>query len=240
MASLFKPLDAIDSAKLFIKNMPLERVQVSILNDVAYMIWMAAPWRWTLGTIAAVPLVAATQDYTVSLPADFLHAVSIYITDGDKPVRYLNIEPLFPADVGVKGQPSRIAVTGSAGGSGTYRLSPKPGTISSPAPSIFTLYKKIMTKITDATVGTAGVQVFDDEWFWVYKAGVLWMSYLFADDQRAGSVTATRDGKVQYSGQRAVFEAGLEFMKQHEKLPVVDTREANESRGERDMLPIVR
>jgi hypothetical protein len=213
MASTYKPRDAFDFAKLYIKNMNLEKVGVRILDDVNKMMWMAAPWRWTIGSLSAVTLVSNTSDYTIVPPGDFLYLHSAYISDGSTPPRDLHVDPVLPSAVTVVGQPSRIAVAST-----TLRLAPKPGTQPTSAPNVIALYKKTAPTITAANMGTAGTQVFDDEWFWVFQEGVLWRAYMYGDDARAGSATVTSDGKAQYSGQRGIFEAGLSFMRQNEKL----------------------
>lgn len=214
MASTFKPQQAFDYAKTYIKDMPLERLGPAVLDDVHKIMWMAAPWRWTLGSFPVVTVVTDTQDYSVSVPADFLYLVDAYETDGVKPTRPLKIEPTLPTTVTLVGQVGRVALNGT-----TFRLSPKPGTQPSSAPKIISMYKKTAPNITASNQATAGVQIFDDEWFWVFREGVLWKAYQFADDSRAGSVQVASNGQIQYTGQRATFEAALTFMKANEKLP---------------------
>jgi hypothetical protein len=58
----------------------------------------------------------------------------------------------------------------------------------------------------------------DDEWFHVYRDGVLWKAYLFGDDQRAGSVQAASNGQISYSGQLAQFMAGITMMRAAEPM----------------------
>ena len=62
----------------------------------------------------------------------------------------------------------------------------------------------------------------DDEWFWVYTAGVLWKAYQWGDDQRAGGVTLGANGAPQYTGQLGNFRDGLRIMAEREKLPSVE------------------
>jgi len=133
----------------------------------------------------------------------------------------LYIDPALPDQVNIVGQPSRIAVTGSAGGPGVLRVYPKPGTLTT-SPQVICLYKKMAPVITEKNCHTPGVLVFDDEWFWVYRSGVLWLAYLYGDDQRAGSIQAQSTGTkgMTFTGQRGVFEANLIKMAQREKLPL--------------------
>lgn len=234
MAATYKPTDASAYAKLLVKNMPLGDVEVRILEAISSMIWMAAPWRWTLGSMPAVTLTANTQDYTVAIPSDFLWLVDPYVASGSNTPQPLSAEPVLPTDVKVVGQPTKIAVIGTPGGSGTYRVMPKLGSVASPAPQIISLYKKAPPSITAATKGTAGQLVMGDEWFHVYEAGVLWLAYMYADDQRAGSAQVDpATGKVMFSGQRAVFEAGILRMKEVEPLQLTEPKSAQEGRGER-------
>lgn len=208
------PSDAFDFAKIYMKNSRLQDVEVRILDDVSKYMWMAAPWRWTIGSMPLATVAAGTQDYTISVPADFLFLQDAYLQDNNStPPRDLVIEATLPNLTKYVGQPSRVAVISSG-----YRLSPVPGAlVPSTTTSIVGQYKKTSPSITSGTMATPGIQGFPDEWFWVYQAGVLWKSYLYADDERAGNITFA-EGKVQYTGLRADFEAGLDFMRREEKL----------------------
>jgi hypothetical protein len=175
--------------------------------------WMAAPWRWTIGSLISLPLATNQIDYGPTIPGDFLFLHSVSLSDGITPPRDLEVEAAIPDNISVIGQPSRVAMAGNS-----LRVSPRPGNQPSVPPNIVALYKKSAPVITDANMATAGVQVFDDEWFWVFQEGVLWRAYMYGDDSRAGGATVTSDGRIQYTGQRAMFEAGLQFMKENEKL----------------------
>jgi len=222
MASTRKPAEAFLYAKRFIKSMPLEQVRTDVINRVSYYMWMYAPWRWTLGSTPTITLAANTQDYTMNYPADWLYAVRATQTDGTKSERPLEIVPSLETSVGFVGNPSNISYPTAAGtSSGLVRVSPRPGGLTG-TQVVVGLYKKVMTAFTDQTIFT-GTLPFDDEWFWVFEDGVLWQSYLFADDRRAGDVaTDSQSGAARYSGQRAVFEAALTMMKDREKLILVN------------------
>lgn len=219
MAATRQPADAFFYVKSFLKNMPLETVGPELLDEVNQILWMAAPWRWTLGSLPASTLASDTQDYTIVTPADFLFIFDGYVSDGAKVFRNLIFEPSLPSDVKVVGDTSRIAhVTAN-----TYRVFPKPGTLpSSPARQMILRYKKTAPIITNQTQYTAGFLAMDDEWFWVFSAGVLWKSYQWGDDQRAGGVQMSANGQAQYTGQLAAFREGIKFMTEREKLPPVE------------------
>ncbi len=165
---------------------------------------------------------STTQDYTITTPAGFLYLLDGYISDGDRVFRQLQVEPSLPSDVKVIGDPSRISYQGS----NTYRTFPKTGTIPvSPARQMILRYKKTAPEITNETQFTAGHLVMDDEWFWVYNAGVLWRAYQWADDARAGGVTSSAQGPV-YTGQFAAFQEGIRAMRDREKLPLQEPADA--------------
>ncbi len=220
MASTIPAIEAFDYAKRNLKNMPLESIQTRLLDSVNKMMWMAAPFRWTVGTLTPITLVTATSDYTLAPPADFLYLISSYISDGLNTVRHLEVVPSIPANIIVTGMPEFISYQGS----NTFRISPIPGTLVLPAKSLISYYKKIAPTVTAENAFTAGTLVFDDEWFQTYMEGVMWQAYLWGDDQRAGTANVDGTGKMAFTGQRATFEAGLAQMVQREPMPIYDAR----------------
>src|SRR5512146_3287040 len=170
MSSTRRPIEALEYAKEFLKSMPvIEKAGAEILNSSLCYFWMAAPWRWTLGSLPTVPLASNTQDYTISVPTDLLYVESAYVADGTNTPRALEVVATLPTAGGHKGQPSRIALVSSA-----LRVYPTPGTLlSSPTQTVYGLYKKKVPQITRTNMYTSGVQVFDDEWFYVFEDIVL-------------------------------------------------------------------
>jgi hypothetical protein len=193
------------------------------------ILWMAAPWRWTLGSLTPFSLASGTQDYSITLPSDFLYIYDAYITDGAKTGRELSVEPFLQSNVGLVGQPSEIAyvgVDGNVTGHGIFRVAPIPATQpTSNAPEVYSRYKKTAPIITASNQGTPGVLIFDDEWFWVYQAGVTWLAYLYSDDQRAGSWQVDANGRAAYTGQLGVFQGAISWMREREKLPLLEPRQ---------------
>lgn len=224
MAATKAPYDAFGYIKSFLKGMPLEQIGPEVLDEVNKIIWMAAPWRWTLGSLTAKSLVSNQQDYTITVPADFLYLWDGFISDGANVYRELTIEPTLPADVKVVGNVSRLAYMGS----NTFRTFPKPGTLpNSPTQQFILRYKKTAPVITNQTQYDSGFLVMDDEWFWAFCAGVLWKAYQWGDDQRAGSITVASNGSVQYTGQLGIFRDALRSMAEREKLPLLSLEVAS-------------
>lgn len=222
MASVRYPYEAVEFAKPFIKGMEtVESVAGIILDSALKELWMEAPWRWTLGTLEVVTLVANTQDVSlVSTYTDLLYLVHSYITDGVGANRSLEVVPSLPLDTNLKGQPSQVAFV--AGTPQKLRFFPVPPPMLQTT-KVVSLYKKVCPSIQRTYMYVPGQQVFDDEWFHVYCDLVLYYMYKFADDQRAGGVTMTANGP-QYTGQLAVYKAKVWEMKQREKLPFWDNR----------------
>lgn len=210
MAATRVPYEALELAKEFVKKMPVERI-VDILDSIHKRIWMAAPWRWTVGVCEPVSVTADTSDFNlVSPPSDFLYIVKAYIWDGEG-LTELTPEPALPSGNTQKGNPNKIAYV--PGGTPKFRVHPVFGSIN-PTKNykLLVWYKKAPPDITLTTCYTAGSLVMDDAWFNVFEEGILWKCYQFGDDPRAGNV-AVQQGQTQYSGQRAVFEDSLNFMR---------------------------
>lgn len=214
MPSTYAPVQALNFCKRYIKNMPFQEVQARVLDRAMKYIWMASPWRWTIGTLNAINIVNGQQDYTLAPPNDFLYPLYAYMSDGVTTPQYFEIEPTFPTNVVISGMPNRLAYVGS----NTWRLYPIP--YCSGTNQLLIFYKKEAPEITVKNSYTAGVQIFDDEWFWVYENIVLYEAYLYADDQRAGSARITNDGKWELTGALGKMEVSINFMREREKLPI--------------------
>jgi len=233
MAS-YLPIKAITLAREFIKSEPLERVQVRICDQVAKMIWMAAPWTWTVGNLSTATMVVNQSDYTIgSFPADFLylHRALLHNTTGGKMIRRLTIAENLPTQASeIPGIPRVIAYAGSS----VVRVYPVYGTSGLPGTTtkLISWYKKAMPATTAATIDTAGSLVMDDEWSWVFEEGVLWKAYQYAFDQRAGGATTDSKGNAQYTGQLGAFMAALETMKRIAITPETWFELADESKRE--------
>lgn len=222
MAATIPAIDAIDYAQRYIKNVPLLPVQTKLVNEVNTIMWLAAPWRWTLGSLPTFTLVANQQDYTINYPADFLYAVdgSVIISNGDGDERDLRVVPTLPTAVGYVGQVNRISYPAAAGAvGGTVRVAPKPAQVQG-TQTVLGLYKKSPTLFTNHTVYTTAMP-FGDEWYHVYQSGILWKAYQYADDGRAGDAS-TQGDQTRYNGARAQFEANLQDMMAREPLNLVN------------------
>lgn len=212
-----KPIDALNYAKRMVKNMPVQDMWVEMTNDILSRIWMESPWSWTLGSFPIINLVATNQDYTVSIPSDFLYLrestiVSLTVA------RPLQVVATIPNNVSKPGQPTCVCVIGNPGETGTVRVSPIP--INSNE-ALSSLYKKTLTLYTKETLYTDALPI-PDEWYHVFQAGILWLAYKYADDGRAGEASARNDGGFSFNGQRGQFEADLIKMRNREPMALDD------------------
>lgn len=213
MAS-YVPSDATDFATRMVKGMTFSDVRVRVADAISKTIWMAAPWRWTVGSVDPnVAIVNGTTDYTFTIPTDFLYLVRSYIWDGttEKP---LKIESTIPTASLVEGVPSRITYVDSLQ---KVRVDPVPR-LSGTTRTLVNLYKKKATAITESNIDSPGVLAMPDEWSWVFEEGVLWKAWEFADDDRAGTSQRSSDGKFTHTGQCARFWAAVDEMRAAEKL----------------------
>lgn len=211
------PIQAVNFAKKYIKNMQVQKVSLDIINLVNQKMWMAAPFRWTVGSSPVILLTENNAEYSMDYPSDWLYGLQATITDsGDIHKKDLDILSGIPIDVGRYGTVSSIAYLGSHGqSSGPVRINPIPTDVSL-GDKVIGLYKKTCPLVTASNKYNTPLQI-PDEWFPVFQAGVLWLGYAFADDSRAGGVTVNPNG-ANYTGFRGEFEAGIEQMRLREKV----------------------
>lgn len=211
---------------IMLKGMDIDQILPNILDDTNKLLWMAAPWRWTLGVLDAVTVPAnPTGDLAIgTLPADFLYGYKAWITSTSNAgtPRPLEVVGGLSDDVSVRGVPTQLQIIGDAGGAGTARLYPYPTGMPTGS-QLFIIYKKTAPIITKANMGTGGVLVMPDEYSPVYNMGLMYYGYLYADDQRAGAAQM-QDQRITTSGAWGMFQSMIQGMRVSEKLPLADDR----------------
>jgi hypothetical protein len=214
--AIYSANSALTFAKRMVKSLPVDEAGVSyqLLDYVAKEMWVAAPWSWTLGTLPTVTVTgAAGTDYSITTPADFLYIVSADLSNGNL-TDSLHVNSFNSVNATIVGVPTTISHS-----TNLLRFFPKPPAGYSKA--LIARYKKIPPDITVSNVNTLGATGIPDAWCWVYQAGVLYYAYLYADDQRAGTCQIDANGRYAYSGQLAVWQAGIEMMRKAEALPLI-------------------
>jgi hypothetical protein len=163
----------------------------------------------------------------VSAPTDVLYILRAYIWDGTSAID-LTPEPALPSDTDTKGQPNKIAYV--PGTVKKFRIHPVYGSINTAKTyKLVVWYKKVSPIIATGNKDTAGALVMDDEWFHVFRKGVLMEAFRWANDDRVGN-TVFANGQSQYTGQTAVFMAALQNMKQSEPLLSVFSKGESETK----------
>src|SRR5579859_125107 len=219
----YKPSDAIVEAKAMIKSMPIDTAASSVLSyqivdSVCSLVWAAAPWWWTLGTMGNVTILGGTQDYPVTVPSDFLYLARATVQSGSDTNTDLKVVSILPSSITQVGIPQQVSVVSVASYPvpDTLRVAPKPSNSYSATANL--TYKRQPPKIAAGNFSTAGSMVLPDVYYPVIQAGVLWKACQYADDNRAGSATVDGEGKVQYTQQLGVFQAAIAEMRKAEKL----------------------
>lgn len=211
----FKLIDAFNDVKQKLRKMPLEDVQLYILQDAFSDFWLAAPWRWTVGGFS-LQVTAGTADQPLdSTPDDILYFIDALFTDGQT-VNSLHVESFLPTVI-LKGYPNKLWFD-SISSPSLLKLSPFPATLPNTSNwYIVTRYKKRVPLLTPSNIRIAGTQIFNDEYWQVFKQGLLYYAYLWGDDQRAGSLTFA-DGKMQATGQLGLYLYSVQQMREREPL----------------------
>lgn len=211
---------AWEVAHVYLRKMPFDdatytNVRYRAMTAASNMIWMARPWRWTLGALTNFTLTDTTQDYTQAPPSDFLYVQLAYVTDANQH-RPLHVAPFLPpTEVISAGWPSFIAYVGS----NTFRFFPRPGTFGGTTTTAVALYKKTAPLITSSNASNAGVLVMDDEWFHVYTEALLYWAWKYGFDDREGQAQFdVAAAKAILGGQHARVMALIEDMAQREPL----------------------
>lgn len=235
MATSIPPIDALLAANAQIKGMPLEDLYLTIANSVHRRIWQLANWTWTLASTPAITVPASTTGGTQTVEFTSLTNVGRFIeavgitpiatgggrTDTTEHMRAVSLNPTTT----LVGRPTTFQyIPAFTGSTDAFKFNVLPAY---PVACTLTgVYKKVFPAITAANLGTASSNnpQLPDDWYHVYEDGVLWQAYQYAGDQRAGS---TANG--QYTGQLALFMAGLANMLAVEPTYILERRAVEES-----------
>lgn len=203
-----------------VKDMPYDRVWTEAAQDASNYIWTAAPWRWTVGSLAPIPMVAGVQELAVvTPPTDFLRLEKCYEADG---TTLTPIKPVstIPGSANLTRPPGYVCVSAITGSTPTtIRFDALYPALGTRTPKFWAWYKKIAPIISN-DLNTPGELVMDDDYYQIFVEWVLYYAYRYADDQRAGaaqvSMNAQGEKQIAYTGQLGVARAALEELRQEE------------------------
>lgn len=213
-----RPIEALESAKYFVKQVPVDQIGDTIIQRAINRLWMAAPWRWSVGSGPGFNLVTSQRDYDVEYPTDWCYPLKADLIVSDNLAqRPLEIISHVEQDDGYVGQPSKIYFSGPSGLVSLARVTPvMPAFPSGFTPRVTSLYKRTAPNYT-GRAKYEEVIPFPDEWFWVFEDLVLYEAYRYTDDPRAGEVVV-KGGDSSYSNQLASAMDGLNQMRLREPL----------------------
>lgn len=206
--------DVLNVVKEYVHQIPVDTVQVYACDQIASMIHVASPWRWTLAQITNIALVDGQQDYP-SVPADFYRMTGARIARTDiSPIRLqpLKITKHIEPELQLKGSCESIQEVSYEPDYAAFRLDRSPSISGGIVYQLRGEYQQLPTKVTALSFTICPPDVY----FNVFVEGLLWKFYQLADDPRAGSVGINRPGDKQTAGQYGVFRDALEEMKRLE------------------------
>lgn len=220
MASTYAPADAVALCQSFIHGVPVTAVQANCCDMVNSLIWNYYPWGWSVASLTPITCSDGVQDYTPT-NTNILRPLKMRIVRTDvtpnefrELAALANLSPELSRKAGIDTMkaygwfPSqsffRFDVAVSVGTGQTIQLQGE--------------YQKTPTKITDANLTTPFA--FDDRYYDVFVEGLKWKLYQLTDDQRAGGLSAVKNGGFtkQYTGQYANFMYALNEMARTEDL----------------------
>lgn len=213
MAPTYTPTEALTVCSGIIRQMAIPAASTTILLDaVNREIWNFAEWKWTKTTLTAIALVDGTQDYTCAT-SDWAYFCTMRVTRTD--ISPYQSEELDITDFLAPDLVSRATLGGFKSIAWIPSISKLRLGACASVPTGTTMridgeYKKTPTKIITANLGTAFL--FPDDYFNVFKEGLTYELFKWANDSRAGGVVVTKSGQRQYVGQYAIWQGKLQWM----------------------------
>lgn len=213
------PIEALENAKHFVKQVPIDRVTDLILNSSLQRLWTYAPWAFSVASGTSITLEQARGSYDYPYPDNWLYALRAEVVTSNLSNRPLEIVSHIQQDDGMVGNPTKIAFTGPGGLVRPVQISPVPAVLSSDAPRINVVYKKKLEDYSKRNAHEVEIP-FPETWYWVFEELVLYYAYKYTDDRRQGDVTVQGD-KSSKNGQLAVAYDGLLEMVRREPLVIL-------------------
>jgi hypothetical protein len=219
MASTYTPADGIAVVKEFVHGIPLDTIGPMACDMVNSIMWRAYFWRWTIKSMTPVNLVNGQQDYIGTIPSDFHRIKAMRLARTDlSPVEYreINVLNYLAPELTMLGTVDNIRDVSIQAEIPGFRLARPPNIQSPITMQLQGEYQYLPTKITDGNLSIAFP--FPDAYFNVFFEGLKWRIYKFADDPRAGTLQANREGVFQATGQLGEFVKALNDMTRSEDL----------------------
>lgn len=206
---------AWDNALRYAKNYgPNADHRFLAMNAANQRFHLAAPWRWSLGSLSETNLADNTQDYTItSPPTDYLFLHQVQKWSGGQMLTPMQVVGTLPATTNVAASPTRVTVFND--GALKYRVWPKPTGQGTNPSVLIGEYKRSTTLITSGNESTASILLFPDDYYYIYELFVLHYVLKYSHDQRAGMAQIGPSG-VAYTGVLAEAIAAVAEIQQRE------------------------
>jgi len=203
---------AWDLATKMVAGTPITTaLQIQTADQVASEMWTPYPWYRAKTTIApgSIPCVNGQQDYTVPTNIYRLTKASLVHT-AVTPNDWRELDVVEEADVDLiprSGYAIRSISLQAA--VGMLRLGSAISISSGDSWEIQGEYQVNPTKLTSMSQNLW----FDDQYFTVFAAGVLYYAYKLSNDARAGTAQFNDDGRTTYTGQYGEYMSKLKNMR---------------------------
>ena len=206
---------AWDNAVRYVKNYGANADHRFLaMNAANQRFHLAAPWRWSLGSLSETNLADNTQDYTIaSPPSDYLYLHQVRKWAGGQWQTPLQVVATLPTTTNVLASPTQVTVFND--GALKYRVYPKPTGQGTNPTVLIGDYKRSTTLITSGNESTASILLFPDDYYYVYELFVFHYALMHAHDNRAGTAQIGPSG-VAYTGVLAEAIAALAEIQQRE------------------------
>lgn len=212
----YTPQQALDVARRMVHGIPTSALQARVADVVNSEIWLAFPWRWTLGTLTAVTLSDGVQDYA-NTHSDFQRFVHPRLAQTNlSPIEYreIGVKEYLGVELTRKGSIESIRNVAYLPVDNKFRLDFSPVITSPTVVQLQGYYQVKPTRITDSNL--TAVYTNPDQYFNVHVEGMKYWFYQLNDDPRAGTVVIARDGRKQYTGQMGAYYDALQQMMMNE------------------------
>jgi hypothetical protein len=219
MAPSYTPNDALSLCAGIIRQQAIAATSTTLMLDsVNKEMWNyeGMNWKWAMAALTAIPLVDATQDYTVA-NTDVLAFTNLRVTRTDVTPNVseeLDLTDWLAPDLVSRATAGGFKSIAWIPTSSKLRLAYCASIPTGTTMQIDGEYKKNSTKITASNLSTAFL--FPDDYFIVFKEGLTYELMKFVNDARAGGVVVTKGGQRQFTGQYAVWQGKLQWMSETE------------------------
>lgn len=216
MAATYKPADAVQYARVFVKGIPVDMIDSQTCDFIQTQMWDFFPWNFTLKQqlkVGSAFLTNGTQDIGTP-PTDLNKLIWARLrrtdfTDGHYYKELTVCDRLFPADPGMICSFDNMQFVAYHADINKFRLENNLYIATGTELTQLDIeYQKLPTKITETLMASVMTDI-PDWYFPIFMEGILWKFMTLANDKRQGAMQISKSGAAVYTGQMGVFYNGL-------------------------------